>query len=312
MLDPDRQYDNLIDVLDLHFTKRMGTIHTGIPAIVTGYEPGPPPLAEVQPAVDMRLDDGTPFPLPRISHVPIAQPTDGEIGIHIPYKVGSRVWLSFSEADLAVWKQADGAQSHAESSGRFLLTGAVISGGFFSNAELATAPATDRMEVRGRLRACNEPALGATVTISVLDGRPGTAGYVAGTNTVRDDGRTWALPTGYTIPACGMIFGSLRGAGSRPIILPPIPAPMILAQRVVAVVQPGIYDDTYRFRGVDTINAPVANHQFGNRFFDFRLQFGRDAANQLYIGLEGVTLRSGTGDITVFNGLTLEIWEFLT
>jgi hypothetical protein len=99
----------LSQILDAAFDARLLDLHTALPGKVKIYNPATQ-TADVQPtvmrAVLKRDGDRDLEELPVIPNVPVGWPRGGGYSLQFPLLPGDHVWLIFSEAAIAQWRES--------------------------------------------------------------------------------------------------------------------------------------------------------------------------------------------------------------
>ena len=103
---PEADYSQLSIAFNFALDMRLrALIHTGIPGIITKYDRATR-RAEVQPALQIRLTDGTLKSRAPLCDVPVLWPGGGGFVIHAPLVAGDPVWLMFSQRGITQFKKS--------------------------------------------------------------------------------------------------------------------------------------------------------------------------------------------------------------
>ena len=98
----------LQEILGNSFSYEMSNIYTSMPAVVVGVD-NSSMRVDVQPAVNMRNEDGTEdIPRPNILNVPLQIPISDLGGVSFPISAGCPVLLVWSMRGLDKWKRGNG------------------------------------------------------------------------------------------------------------------------------------------------------------------------------------------------------------
>ena len=101
---PDQAYEAMGQAFQFFEEQLCKKIHTAIPAIIVSYDPATR-RAQVRPAVDLLLTDGSTMPRALISDVPVLMPAAGGWAMVLPLAAGDTVLLLFCERDISGFKQ---------------------------------------------------------------------------------------------------------------------------------------------------------------------------------------------------------------
>ena len=103
------QENSLQGTLTNAFWKGMENVYTSIPGIVVRVRDNLQNLAiDVQPAINIKKEDGTVQDRPVILNVPVQMPSGREGGLTHNISVGDPVWLMFSMVGIDLWKRGNG------------------------------------------------------------------------------------------------------------------------------------------------------------------------------------------------------------
>lgn len=101
------QATSLQSILTKSFWKGMGDVYTSIPGVVVGVNLSALSV-DVQPALNIKKEDGSVTPRPVIANVPLSVPSGSEGGMTHPVSVGDSVYLIFSMEGIDTWKRGQG------------------------------------------------------------------------------------------------------------------------------------------------------------------------------------------------------------
>ena len=103
------QESSLQKTLTNSFWKGMEDVFTAIPAVVVRIRDGFQNLSiDVQPAINIKKEDGTVTQRPVILNVPVQMPCNREGGMTHNLSVGDPVFLMFSMVGIDLWKRGNG------------------------------------------------------------------------------------------------------------------------------------------------------------------------------------------------------------
>jgi len=103
------QEKSLQGTLTKNFWSGMENVYTSIPGIVVRVRDNLQNLAiDVQPAINIKKEDGTVQDRPVILNVPVQMPSGREGGLTHNISVGDPVWLMFSMVGIDLWKRGNG------------------------------------------------------------------------------------------------------------------------------------------------------------------------------------------------------------
>ena len=104
--DPGVQYKRWTQVIPLVMEQVLRRVHTAIPGIVVTFDPTTR-RAEVQPAVNLMLDDGSGVPRAQLLDVPVLRTGGGGWRIDAPLAPGDAVLLLYCERDISGFKESN-------------------------------------------------------------------------------------------------------------------------------------------------------------------------------------------------------------
>ncbi|MGC3003988.1 Gp138 family membrane-puncturing spike protein [Streptomyces sp. G35A] len=100
---------SLQETLTRSFLQGMENVYTSIPGIVVTVRDNFQNLSvDVQPAVNIKKEDGTVSERAVVLNVPVLMPSSRDGGLTHNVSVGDSVWLMFSMAGLDTWKRGNG------------------------------------------------------------------------------------------------------------------------------------------------------------------------------------------------------------
>ena len=100
--DPDISYDrNWAQLLRFVAEQSLKSVKTALPGEVIAVDGN---RVDVQPLIDMLIDDGTSMPRAPILNVPVLRPGGGGWTIHAPIAVGDQVLVVFCHRDIGGWQ----------------------------------------------------------------------------------------------------------------------------------------------------------------------------------------------------------------
>lgn len=142
----DEIVDTLSDLFDVLETSIKGSIHTGLVAVVTGYDTETQ-TCSAQPCVKARYDNGDTFRIPVIPRIPVMFPSGGGFAITWPLEAGDFVFLSFAERSIDEWKAAGTQSTTPGDLRRFDLSDAVAYPGLASPRSPRLSAVEDTMVI---------------------------------------------------------------------------------------------------------------------------------------------------------------------
>lgn len=102
--DPEKEYDNLTDVLQFAFNQVMKAVYISIPGVIENYDTSSK-RCRVKPAINIRLTDGTTEEQSSIINVPVVWPSGGGFTLLSPLPAGTPVEIKFSQRGITQFKE---------------------------------------------------------------------------------------------------------------------------------------------------------------------------------------------------------------
>lgn len=100
--DPDARYDTLEQELRFAFDQWLKRVKTVLPGVVVSYLAG---RAQVRPALNQLLTDGSSMPRPPVLDVPVMLQAGGGLVAGVPLAAGDPVLLLYSHRDIQRFKE---------------------------------------------------------------------------------------------------------------------------------------------------------------------------------------------------------------
>jgi hypothetical protein len=136
----DERDASFVEAVDTAISARLALVNTSMPATVLKYDRATQ-RATVQPAVNVRLPDGTTAQPPAITGAPVAFPGSGPHSITWDLEPGDTVLLVVSQQSLADWMARGGYGVAASDPRRFAAEDAVVLPGLRPSKGQLAAPA---------------------------------------------------------------------------------------------------------------------------------------------------------------------------
>lgn len=93
-------------------------------------------LAQVQPVIQRKKNDGTLVTIPVINNVPVWHARSGKAAVIIPIKVDAPCWIQFSQRSLDIWKIQGGITDPADTRHHHISDAVVFPGVYPNNDQL--------------------------------------------------------------------------------------------------------------------------------------------------------------------------------
>lgn len=135
------QTPSLNEVLAASHEYATSNMYTAIPGIVVTVKDLGQMYVDVQPAINIRTQDGEEVSeRPPILNVPLQMPLTKQGGLSYPISVGTPVFLMFSMRGLEVWKRTNGYPSTPSDTRKFDIRDCVAIPGLYPFSESPNSP----------------------------------------------------------------------------------------------------------------------------------------------------------------------------
>lgn len=132
---------SLAKVLKDLIEAKLLEVNTAIPGKFVAYDKAKN-LAQVQPVIQRKKNDGTLITVPVINNVPVYMPRSGKAILKIPVKVGDPCWIQFSQRSIDLWKLQGGITDPSDTRHHHLAD-AVAFPGVYPNTDQLPGEDTD-------------------------------------------------------------------------------------------------------------------------------------------------------------------------
>lgn len=226
----------LNEVLNYHHSNSMAGVHTAIPAIVISVDDLSRQRITVQPAINIRTEDGTTEAMrPPIINVPLHMPVTKMGGLTFPIQAGDCVFLIFSMRGLEVWKRGNGRPQAPSDVRMFDVRDCVAIPGIYPFSQSPNASRSNShspqdvvlvhnigsgSEVEIRLKPNGEVVVNSPVKVTINAPENEINGNVTVNGNFKNDGGSFQVTTGeYSLSATESAQQSGTMSHSGPFIL---------------------------------------------------------------------------------------------
>lgn len=143
------------EVIDMILDKRLGQVHTAIPACLSSYDQGKN-MAVVQPTIKMRTIHNEEIQYPTIADVPVMFPNSNSFSLEFPLQRGDCGLLLFSEVGIGKWLASQGGSIiGTDDMTRFSLADGIFIPGLYPEGKKKTGTAFIKIEEDGKILISN-------------------------------------------------------------------------------------------------------------------------------------------------------------